>query len=115
MHAAPLLIALRHLLMKDAAAGRHPLDISSSELAAIAQAVAMLHRSRQDVSDGLDAAVRMPWEAGEVIVGTIVAKVVKQEKGIELAHLAETEGPVQLDAGTFPRRLGSDNTLYGAN
>ena len=86
MHAA-VLVALRHLLMDDAAAGRHPLHVARADRAAVAQAVAVLDGARQHVGDGLDAAVRMPGEAGQVIVGTIVAEVVEQQERIELLVL----------------------------
>src|SRR4051812_8230356 len=44
MHAA-LAVALRHLLMEDAAARRHPLHITSAEAAAIAEAVTVIDRA----------------------------------------------------------------------
>src|SRR5207248_5654576 len=53
VHAA-LRIALRHFLMKDAAAGGHPLHVARAEAAAIAEAVAMLHGTREDVRDRFD-------------------------------------------------------------
>src|SRR4029450_11288530 len=39
-------VALRHLLVHDAAAGGHPLHVTGAEAAAVAQAVAVLHRAR---------------------------------------------------------------------
>ena len=78
VHAAGL-VALRHFLVDDAAARRHPLDVAGAETAAIAETVAMVDRAGQDVRDRLDAAVRMPGEPGQIVFGTIVAEVVEQQ------------------------------------
>ncbi len=104
MHAA-LRVALRHFLMHDAAAGGHPLHVAGAERAAIAQAVAVFDGAVQDVGDRLDAAVRMPGEAGEIIGRTVVAEIVEQQKRIGLGRVAEAEGAAQLDAGAFERGL----------
>ena len=100
VHAA-LRVALRHLLMHDAAACGHPLHVAGAEHAAIAEAVAVLHRAIQDIGDGLDAAMRMPGEAGEIVLRVVVAEIVEQQKRIGLGSLAETKGAAQLDAGAF--------------
>ena len=63
VHAA-LRVALRHFLMHDAAARGHPLHVAGAERAAVAEAVAVLDGAGEHVGDGLDAAVRMPGEAG---------------------------------------------------
>src|SRR5258708_6091573 len=54
----PGLGALRHLRVKDAAAGSHPLHVAGADTPAVAKAVFMLHLTFQDVGDGLHAAVR---------------------------------------------------------
>ena len=41
----PSRVALRHLLMQDAAAGGHPLHVAGAERAAVAEAVAVLDGS----------------------------------------------------------------------
>ena len=105
MHAA-LRVALRHLLVEDAAAGGHPLHVAGAERAAVAQAVAVLDRAGQHVGDGLDAAVRVPGEAGEVVLRALVAEIVEQQERIELGGVAEAEGAAQLDAGAFDGGLG---------
>ena len=91
MH-APALIAFRHLLVKDAAAGGHPLHVSRAEAAAIAQAVAVVHAAGEDVGDGFDPAVRMPREAGEIVVRVLVPKIIEQQERIEFRRIAEAEG-----------------------
>ena len=104
MHAARG-VALRHFLMQNAAAGRHPLHVAGSEIAAIAQAVAVLDAARQHVSNGLDAAMRMPRKAGPVIVRPVVAEIVEQKERIEFAGIAEAEGAIEFHAGAFDGRL----------
>ena len=114
MHAA-LRVALRHLLMQDAAAGRHPLHVAGAELAAVAEAVAVLDVAGQHVGDGLDAAMRMPGKAGAVFVGTVVAEIVEQQERIEFGGVAEAEGAAQIHAGAFHGGLGRDDALDGTN
>ena len=99
--------------MHDAAARRHPLDVAGAELAAVAEAVAVLDRAGQHIGDGLDAAMRVPREAGEKVLRPVVAEIVEQQEGIEVAGLPETEGAVKLDAGAFKRGLGIDHALDG--
>src|SRR5579883_906205 len=105
-------IALRHLLVQDSAARRHPLDVTGSETAPVAQAVAMLDRSGQHISDCLDPAVRMPGEAGPIVFGPVVAEIIKQQKWIEGAGIAKAEGAPQLHAGALDSGLGFDDALY---
>ena len=69
----------------------------------------------QHVGDGLDAAVRMPGEAGEVVVGIVVAEIVQQQERIELLGLAEAEGAAQLHAGALHGRLGLDDAFHGTD
>src|SRR6185295_16825147 len=97
------LIALRHLLVEDAAARSHPLHVAGAEAAAIAEAVAVRHLTGEDVGDRLDAAMRMPREAGEIVGRVLVAEIVEQQKRIELARVAEAECALQLDTRAFER------------
>ena len=100
MHAA-VRVALRHLLVQDAAAGRHPLHVAGAEAAAVAEAVAVLDVAGEHVGDRLDAAVRMPRKAGEIVARVVVAEVVEEQERIELRGVAEAERALQLDAGAF--------------
>ena len=104
MHAAAL-IALRHFLVHDSAARRHPLHVAGAQLSLVAEAVAVLHRSGEHIGDRLDAAVRVPGKSGAIIVRTIVAEIVEQQKRIELGGLAEAERAIKFHAGSFDRRL----------
>ena len=80
----PVVVALGHLLVDDAAAGGHPLDVAGGDGAVVAHAVAMLDGSGEDVGDGLDAAMRVPGEAGQIILGNVVAEIVEQQERIEV-------------------------------
>src|SRR5688572_16287662 len=97
--------------MQYAAAGGHPLDVARPHLALVAEAVAVLDRAGKDVGDRLDAAVRMPREPGHVVVRPVVAEVVEQQEGIELARSAEAEGAMELHAGTFDMRCRFRDTF----
>src|SRR6185312_17430883 len=97
MHVA-LGIALRHLLMDDAAARRHPLNIPRRNRAAVAHAIAVLHRPGEYVCNGFDTAVGMPRESGQILTRDVVAEVVEQQKWVEIRRIAEAESAPQVDA-----------------
>jgi hypothetical protein len=88
----PLASPLRHLLVQNAAAGRHPLHVAGGHAALVAQAVAVRHFAGKHIGDGLDAAVRMPGKSGHVIRRILIAEIVQQQERIELLGFAETEG-----------------------
>ena len=73
----------------------------------------MGHRAGEHVGNRLDAAVRMPGEAGTIVRRPIVAKIVEQEKGVELVRCAEAECPAQMNARAFDGRLGFDDSFDG--
>ena len=75
-------------------------------IAAVAEAVAVLDGAGEHVGDRLDAAVRVPREAGQVVVRVVVAEIVEQQERIELRRVAEAEGAAQLHAGAFHGRRG---------
>src|SRR5579859_7366428 len=111
---APVAVTFWHLLMENAAAGRHPLHISSGHFARIAQTVAVFDGTGQHIGDGLDPAVRMPGESRAIVFGVIVAEVVQQEKWIEILGLAEPESALQFDACPFDGRLRLNDLPYWA-
>src|SRR6266436_10105461 len=98
--------------MDDAAAGGHPLDVTGGDGAAIAHAVAMLDGPGKDVRDGLNATVRMPRKARQIILRNIVTKIVEQEERVKVRGVAEAERAAQVYARTFHRRLGFDEPLH---
>src|ERR1700741_28918 len=71
-------IAFGHLLVNDSAARCHPLYISCSDRTAIAHAVAVLHGSSENVGDRLNAAMRVPGKAREIVFRNIVAEIVEE-------------------------------------
>src|SRR3954467_5952044 len=80
MHTAAL-ITFGHLLVENAATCGHPLHISGAHGALVAETVAVLHAAAQHGGDGLDAAVRMPGESGEIIFGVLVAESSSRRNG----------------------------------
>src|SRR5579863_2910257 len=105
-------IAFRHLLMNDAAAGGHPLHVAGADHAAVADAVAVGYRPRQHIGDGLNATMRMPRKSREIVLGNIVAEIVKQEEWIEILGVAEPERPPQMYPSAFECGLRFDNPLH---
>ena len=114
MHASRR-IALRHLLVNDATARCHPLHIAGTDDAAVAHAVAMRHGPRQHVSDRLDSPVRMPREAGQIVLRNVVTEIVQQEKRIEVFCVSKAERPAKMDSRTFERRFRFDKPPDGSD
>src|SRR5713101_7586722 len=108
-------VALRHFLVENPAPGGHPLHVAGAQRPLVSQAVAVVHRPGQDIGDGLDAAMRMPGEAGAIVVRAVVAKIVEQQERIELAGLSESERAVELHPGAFHGGGGRNDTLHGSN
>src|SRR6202022_1211119 len=96
-----LLITLGHFLVDDPATCGHPLNIASSDGAAVADAVAVLHGSGEDIGDGLNAAMRMPGEARQVILRNVIAEVVEKQERIEVGCIAESECAAQVNSRAF--------------
>ena len=107
-------VPLGHFLVDDPTAGRHPLDVAGGDAALVAQAVAVLDRAGQHISDSLDAAMRMPRKAGQVILRDVVAEIVQQQERIELGGVAETESAAQTHARAFQRRFGLAKSSNGS-
>src|SRR5579864_1438325 len=107
----PSMIALRHLLVNDAAAGGHPLHITSADHAVVAHAVAVGYGSGQHVRDRLDSPVRMPRESGQIVLRNIVAEIVEEEEGIEVFCVSKTECSPKMHARTLESRLRFDKPL----
>src|SRR5450759_4090458 len=114
MHAS-LRVSLRHFLVENSTPCGHPLHVAGSEPAPVSQTVAMVDISRQHIGNRLDAAVRMPWKSGTIVLRTFIAEIIEQEKGIELVRITEAEGTAQSHACALDRGLGFDDTLNGPN
>src|SRR5260370_27495354 len=100
--------------MDDAAAGGHPLDGAGGDGAAVANAVAVLDGSGKDVGDSLDAPVRVPGKAGEIIFRHVIAKIVEQQEGIELGGVAKAKCAAEVHARAFGSWFAADEPLHRA-
>ena len=109
----PGVVALGHFLVDDAAARGHPLDVARGDGAAVAHAVAVLDGAGEDVGDGFDAAVGVPREAGEVVLGDVVAEIVEEEERVEVGGVAEAERAAQVNARAFEVGLDLMRRLTG--
>jgi len=107
-------VALGHFLVNDSPARCHPLDFTRTDGAAVAQAVAVLYSAGQDVSDGLEATVRVPREAGEVIRRDVIAEIVQEEERVELGSVAEAKRAAQMHACAFKGWLGANESFNGS-
>ncbi len=99
-------VPLGHFLVDDPTARGHPLDVAGGDNALIAHAVAVLHVAFEHVGDGLDAPVRMPGEPLEIVLRPVIAKIVQEQKGVELRHFAEAEDPLEMHPGPFEGGFG---------
>src|SRR6266404_4255440 len=108
-------VALWHLLMDDAAAGGHPLHIAGGNGAAVAHAVPMFDSAGEDVGDGFNSPVRMPWEASQIVLGNIVSEIVQQQEWIKFRCIAEAERASQMHAGAFESWLRFNEALNWSN
>mmetsp|Transcript_5844 Transcript_5844/g.22885 ORF Transcript_5844/g.22885 Transcript_5844/m.22885 type:complete len:339 (+) Transcript_5844:3134-4150(+) len=108
-HAACVLLG--GLAVDHAAASGHPLHAAVADQAFMAGRVAVAHAAVQHVGDGLETAVRVVGEAGDVVVRVVRAEVVEHQEGVEAALQVLRQHPVQLDAGTVAGRLTGDEAL----
>src|SRR5882762_616018 len=75
----------------------------------------MRHFASEHIGDGLDPAVRMPGKARQIVIRNVVAKVVQQEKGVELRSVPEPESTAQVHARAFESRLRLNQALNRSN
>jgi hypothetical protein len=71
----------------------------------------MIDRSRENVRDCFDSAMRVPGETREVIFGIVVPEIIKKKKWIEIGSVPESEGTAQMDAGSLECGFGLDYPL----
>jgi len=112
MHAAGF-VAFGHLLMDNAAAGGHPLDVACGDGTTISHAVAVFHRSGEDVGNGFDAAVRMPGKSRRILGWDVAAEIIEQQKRVEFGRIAKAEPTAQMDARAFEGGARPDVPLDG--
>ena len=71
----------------------------------IANAIAVLHGSGEDIGDRLNAAVGMPRETRQVILRNVIAEIVQQEKWVKIGCVVKPERATQVNSSTFDGRL----------
>jgi hypothetical protein len=103
-------LSLRHLLVDDAAACAHPLDVARPDDARVAEAVAVVDLAAQHVGDRLHASVRVPGEPAQVVLGSVRAEVVEQQERVEALRRIEPDGPVQVNAGALDDGAGPQDS-----
>ncbi len=108
------LLPFGHLLVDDAASGRHPLDFAGADDSLIAHAVPMLDLPRDHVGYRLDPPVGMPGEPGDVIPWLVGMKIVQHQKRVEKRDFGVSEGAFELHAGPFDCPLAAGHALYQA-
>ncbi len=59
------------------------------------------YQATGSISDRLDAAVGMPGEPRAILLGIVGAKVIEQQKGIEIRRFVEPEHPLEMYARPF--------------
>ena len=111
----PLGVSFGHFLMQDARARRHPLHIAALQRATVAKAVAMVDRSGQNVSDGLNPPVRVPREARHIVARMIAAEIIKQQERVHAFRIAEPESAVQMHASAFHSGTGAAGGCDGTD
>jgi hypothetical protein len=83
----------------------HPLCAPGLQTALVAEHVPVLHRAVDHVRDGLEAAVRVLREAGEVVVGVVRLELVEQQERVEHRERPLPKGAVEADTGAIAGRL----------
>ena len=64
-------------------AGGHPLHVAALEVAAVAEVILVAHVAVEHVGHGLEAAMRMRREAGDVVVGVVRRELVEHQERVE--------------------------------
>src|SRR3546814_825630 len=105
-HAAFLLLG--HLRVHQAAAGGHPLHAAGDQQALVAVVVLVAHSAVEHVGHGLEAAVRMAGETGDVVLGLVGAELVEQQERIELRQRRAADDAGELDPGAVRRGGAAD-------
>ena len=105
---------LRHLLVQDAAARAHPLDVAGPDRPAVPERIAVGDLAVADERHRLDAAVRVIGEARFVVGGLGRLEVIEQEKGIEVVEAARAEAAPQVHARPLDDRLRRDDLRHWA-
>ena len=108
--------SLWHLLMKNSAAGRHPLTLAGVDCAAVAEAVHVFNLAADEVGDRLDPSVRMPRKSRGIIVWIGGIEGIQHQKRIEVIYVAIADDANERYARAVHRALTAnglhDFTLF---
>ncbi len=88
--------------------GSHPLHATRGQQALVAVVVLVAHAPVQHVGHGLEAAMWMAGEAGQVVGGLVGAELVQQQERVQVRKLRATDHPGELDPGAVGRGLAAD-------
>jgi hypothetical protein len=69
----------------------------------------------EHVGNGLNAPVRMPWEAAQVMIGIVGMKIIEKKEWIEVWRLLEAEGALEVDTSPFEGRPARRYLLNSSN
>ena len=75
----------------------------------------MLDIAFQHIGDGLDAAMRMPGEALQILLGIIISEVIHHQERVEHVGVAKAEHAVEMDASTLHCGGGARLELDGTD
>src|ERR1700674_2675171 len=99
--------------MNDAARGRHPLHVAGLEIAAVAEVILVPHVSVEHVGDGLEAAMRVRREAGDVVLRIVRIELIEHQERIEPKVGLAAEAAAQLDARAVRGRYRWNDLCQG--
>src|SRR4029453_19544595 len=107
----------RHLRMDNAAARGHPLHTAGFDQALATMIVAMPHPAIQHVSDGLESAMRVLRESGDVVTRVRTVEVVEHQERVDRRQCAAAapHQPAQAHASAIARldtAGGTDHRSY---
>jgi hypothetical protein len=97
-------VPLRHLLMDDAAARRHPLYVPGTNNPTVPDAVSMFHLTAEDIGNGFDASMGMPWKALDVVFGVVRTKIVEKKEWVKQGNLIVPERSFEVYTCSFDGR-----------
>src|SRR3546814_3329131 len=86
----------------------NPLHAAGDQQALVAVVVLVAHSAVEHVGHGLEAAVRMAGETGDVVLGLVGAELVEQQERIELRQRLAADDAGELDPGAVRRGGAAD-------
>ena len=105
----PVRVPPGHFLVDDPAPRRHPLDIPGGDNALVSHTVPMFHISPENISDCLNAPMRMPGKTLHKVLRIVGPEVIQQQKRVKHRHLAESKHPFEVNPGTLNGGLAFPN------